>query len=270
MKPAVPLRPNGRMMRSAPRLRSVLGPCALASLARTRGAGKKVVPLAGPHCGHIALRATSHMRGTLYEMPPVLKSALLFIGLLLLFSIALVATGFVLLLWDPYALPLPLLLCVGAIYALRRRRIACIALVISTVCVSLYMGANLLLFGRLFEAGFDDGPFRGRPVSVSLAAVTVNESISYRFGKLHVGSIPSESSPLLIYTSGDDQVEWAFAMDVSSQMPNTQLREVRGLCVLPGLARDQLRFVGVWTYGAERGKAYIWKFGELQYFYLSW
>ena len=50
--------PNPPLTRCGPRCARILGPCALASLARTRRGGKNEVRLAAPHCGQIVAAAS--------------------------------------------------------------------------------------------------------------------------------------------------------------------------------------------------------------------
>lgn len=122
---------------------------------------------------------------------------------------------------------------------------------------------------KLLEAGFDDGPFYGKKIDLASAKIKVKESIPFRSGQLQALELNGISGSILSYYK-DNKFIWAYELQTSEQMENTFLTEIRNLRVSSGIFRDRIDFIGVWTYGAERGKAYIWKWGGLQYFYLSW
>lgn len=120
---------------------------------------------------------------------------------------------------------------------------------------------------KFLEAGFDDGPFYGKKIKINSKKILIKESISYRNGFLQFIEV-KEFNPILAY-SENGKIKWAFELSTKS-MENTDLMEVYQLSVSNGIFRDKIQFIGNWTFGAERGTGYIWKYGELQYFYLSW
>ena len=126
-------------------------------------------------------------------------------------------------------------------------------------------------FAQIFESGFDDGPFHGHPFAGEVSALAPNDSAAFRSGYLVIYNRDESEAPVLAYRV-DGRTRWAremhVSMDPESDVP--ELWEMSDPSVARGILRDRLDFTGYWTYGAERGYAYIWKFGGIQRFYLSW
>lgn len=59
-------------------------------------------------------------------------------------------------------------------------------------------------------------------------------------------------------------------VSLDPESDESELWEMQKPSVAHGTLRDRLDFIGLWTYSAERSYAYIWKFGGIQRFYLSW
>ncbi|EPG67232.1 hypothetical protein [Leptospira wolffii] len=127
----------------------------------------------------------------------------------------------------------------------------------------------ILAFARLWEAGFDDGPFRGKKISLEGVSFTQNESVPFREGELAVLESDPISGPILAYRKRE-KIEWAYLLETENQMPGTRIWKISNLSLENGIFRDRIHFTGTWTHGAERGLAFVWKFGGLDYFYLSW
>ncbi len=127
-----------------------------------------------------------------------------------------------------------------------------------------------ILFADLAERGLDDGPFYGRNYEGSLAHLKPSHRLKFRKGTLAIYN-RDKKAPVVAYVIGD-HTEWATEMYVAMTPGVTQseLHHMERPLLSEGLFRDRLDFIGHWTYGAEHGYAYIWKFGGIQRFYLSW
>lgn len=122
------------------------------------------------------------------------------------------------------------------------------------------------------EAGFDDGPFHGRPFHGDIGSLQPSHRIVFRSGELIVFNRADDEPPVLAYVV-EDAGRWALELDGTAD-PDfnwTEFSRVsEPLTVSLGILRDRLDFVAHWTFGAERGTVYIWRFGGVQRFYLSW
>ncbi len=161
----------------------------------------------------------------------------------------------------------------GAFFALRKR----LSLPERNTAFALGFGAALVLllpttfFAQIIESGFDDGPFHGRPFTGAVTELVPSDSAAFRSGHLVVFNRGESAAPVLAYRVGE-RTRWAREMHVSMgpEPAGSELWEMREPSVVRGILRDRLDFIGYWTYGAEHGYAYIWKFGGIQHFYLSW
>jgi hypothetical protein len=124
---------------------------------------------------------------------------------------------------------------------------------------------------KVAEQGFDDGPFYGQVYTDGVTGLEASDRLPYRAGELVIYNRRAQSPPLLTYEV-DDELRWAVALDVSQtpEFSEFQLFEVQDPTLLYGILRDRIDFTGVWTFGTERGRAYLWKWGGFQRFYLSW
>jgi len=125
-------------------------------------------------------------------------------------------------------------------------------------------------FAQLMESGFDDGPFVGKPFVGNLKDLKASDSLKFRDGTLIIYN-RSNKAPVIAYLT-EDRTQWATEMYVSMTpgAKGSELYHISKPSVSKGIVRDRLDFIGQWTYGAEHGYAYIWKFGGIQRFYLSW
>ncbi|HEY6019516.1 MAG TPA: hypothetical protein VIY48_06335 [Candidatus Paceibacterota bacterium] len=138
-----------------------------------------------------------------------------------------------------------------------------------------FAGATVLLvpaalFAGLIEGGFDDGPFVGRDFTGDLHTLKPSFSLNYRSGNLVIYN-RDPKAPVVAYVTGD-KAQWAIEM-YAALNPNaaeSELYHMEAPAISQGLVRDELHFTAYWSQGAERGYAYIWKFGGIQRFYLSW
>lgn len=125
------------------------------------------------------------------------------------------------------------------------------------------------------ESGFDDGPFTGRRFAGDLSNLVPSDRVAFRAGELIVYNRGNGAAPVLAYRIGA-HTKWAHEMFVSTGAPGdknparNELSEIAKLRVSSGVIRDRLDFIGRWTYGAEHGYAFVWKWGGVQRFYLSW
>lgn len=125
-------------------------------------------------------------------------------------------------------------------------------------------------FAELLVSGFDDGPFTGRPYPGDVSKLRPGERVAYRGGELVVYRRARGAAPVLAYRAGG-RTEWAHELFASlGDRGENELWDVSGVRVTSGLLRDRLDFTATWTYGAERGYAFLWRWGEVQKFYLSW
>ena len=145
-----------------------------------------------------------------------------------------------------------------------------------TLMLGLLAALLLLLpaafFAQLLEAGFDDGPFRGRPFGGDVARLEPSHVVAFRSGELVIYNRTGDEPPILAYLVNGTS-DWAVDMDTTAnpKYRNTEFRSVSGpLSVSYGLFRDRMDFLANWSYGVEHGYVYIWKFGGVQRFYLSW
>lgn len=125
----------------------------------------------------------------------------------------------------------------------------------------------------ILESGFDDGPFRGQPFAGDLSKTKPSERVPFRSGELVVYNRADGRAPILVYRAGG-RTRWAHEMFVSMTTADTtgenELHDITRLRVSPGIIRDRLDFIGTWTFGAEHGYAFVWRWGGIQRFYLSW
>jgi len=150
---------------------------------------------------------------------------------------------------------------------------------VNAMRVGLVLAVLLLVPARFFaefaESGMDDGPFNGRPFVGDLSKLQPSERVAFRSGELVAFNRSNGEPPVLAYRVGG-QAQWAQEMFVSlaesmDGRPGTnELESMTRLTVAHGFFRDRLDFIGAWTYGAERGYVFIWKWGGIQRFYLSW
>lgn len=135
--------------------------------------------------------------------------------------------------------------------------------------------ALLLLFpaaweARFEEGGFDDGPFTGRNFTGDLHALKPSFRLHYRTGYLVIYN-RDPKAPVVAYVTGG-KAEWATEMyaALNPYATESEFYHMERPVIEKGLARDELHFIAYWSQGAERGDAYILKFGGIQRFYLSW
>lgn len=125
----------------------------------------------------------------------------------------------------------------------------------------------------LLESGFDDGPFHGRAFAGDVSGMKPSESVPFRSGELAVYNRSHGKAPILAYLAGG-RTRWAHEMFVSMETPTStgenELREITHLRVSRGFVRDRVDFIGEWTFGAEHGYAFVWRWGGIQRFFLSW
>lgn len=133
-------------------------------------------------------------------------------------------------------------------------------------CAALIVLTPLALVYPFLEGGFDDGPFRGQSFAGEPHKLTIDHSLPFRRGHLAVSNRRRHESPVILYKEGDT-VAWAIEMDVGEFVNVYSLSKIS---IRPGVLRDRVDFVASWTYGDESGKAYIWKLGGFQRFWLSW
>ena len=138
------------------------------------------------------------------------------------------------------------------------------------------MVALVLLLPAVFlvkfaEQGLDDGPFWGRDYTSGVMGLDVSHRVDYRQGELLIFNRQKNSSPVLIYQV-NDEMRWAREMAVSQNPKYSDylLSTIEKPTVAYGILRDRLDFVGTWDFGAEQGRAYLWKWGGFHRFYLSW
>lgn len=126
------------------------------------------------------------------------------------------------------------------------------------------------LFAGLIEGGFDDGPFVGRDFTGDLHALKPSFRLHYRMGDLVIYN-RDPKAPVIAYVT-DGKTQWATEMyaALNPDSADSEFYHMEAPAIRQGLVRDELRFIAYWSQGAERGYAYIWKFGGIQRFYLSW
>jgi hypothetical protein len=126
-------------------------------------------------------------------------------------------------------------------------------------------------FARIFEGGFDDGPFQGRSFTGVVGGLVPSDSVVFRTGHLVLYNRDTAEAPVLAYRS-DGRTRWVREMYVSTSTSptSTMLWRMSSLSVSRGVFRDRLDFIAEWALGRERGYVYIWKWGGIQRFYLSW
>ncbi len=126
-------------------------------------------------------------------------------------------------------------------------------------------------FAQISESGFDDGPFHGRAFSGHVGELAPSDSAAFRSGYLVAYNRGDKEAPMLAYRAGG-QTRWARELHVSLSESHdpTMLWGISSLSVSRGLVRDRLDFIADWTFGREHGYVYIWKWGGIQRFYLSW
>jgi hypothetical protein len=128
----------------------------------------------------------------------------------------------------------------------------------------------LAFFARIAEGGFDDGPFTGRPFVGAVDSLIPTDSVAFRGGQLLIYNRIDNQAPIISYIV-KGEISWTREMFVSMRDNNyNQLWGISEPSVAYGIVRDRLDFQASWTYGIENGYAYIWKFGGIQKFYLSW
>jgi len=120
------------------------------------------------------------------------------------------------------------------------------------------------IYLELLESGFDDGPFYPLNSTVSLDTCQITTRLPYRNGDLIVLN-GSNFDPLIIYAK-NNQVVWCQKL----KPDNGKIDSLTNISISPGLFKDVISFTAYWTYGGERGYGYIWKFGSIQYYFLSW
>lgn len=142
-----------------------------------------------------------------------------------------------------------------------------IASFLLTIC-SLFFGINLLRFA---EGGFDDGPFYPEKFSDNPKDFSTSESIKYRDGFIKVANRNLEP-PIIYFEQHTGSVKWAVKLNVANEdsFANASVSKIENLKIGYGPFRDKLKFVATWTYGTERGYAYLWKWNSFQRYYLSW
>ncbi len=144
-------------------------------------------------------------------------------------------------------------------------------IVIASLIV-LVIGGGWFALMRL-EQGFDDGPFYGKEFHGRIDTLTVSDSISCLGGTLIVINRDSVQSPIMALRDDHGDLEWALEMDVSSNpgFESCLLYRMANLRLDAGVLRTEIIFSGYWTFGGEKGRAYIWNLGKrFQKFYLSW
>ncbi len=124
---------------------------------------------------------------------------------------------------------------------------------------------------KFAEQGFNEGPFYGQVYTDGVTGLEVGDRLEYRNGDLVVYNRQAQRAPVLTYRVGQD-LRWAVEMDVS-QAPayeNYHLSKIEDLSLFYGILRDRIDFTGEWDFGSERGRIFLWKWGQFQKFYLGW
>lgn len=137
------------------------------------------------------------------------------------------------------------------------------------IAIVVLLPATFLI--RFAEQGFDDGPFYGQPLEAFLTEAEASDRLSYRQGELLIYNRQPDQAPVLAY-SINGELQWAQAMDVrqNHRYEEYQLTALAEPTLAYGIFRDRLNFVGTWNFGAEPGRAFIWKWNGFHRFFLSW
>jgi hypothetical protein len=124
---------------------------------------------------------------------------------------------------------------------------------------------------KFAEQGFDDGPFAGEIYTGGVTGLPISERLAYRNGELVIYNRQANNPPVLAFQVGDE-LQWARELDVSQnpRYEGYQLATIAEPQLAYGIVRDRLDFSAKWNFGTERGRAYLWKWGGLHRFYLSW
>lgn len=122
------------------------------------------------------------------------------------------------------------------------------------------------------EHGYVDGPYFGTPHSTELRKMHPRYRLKYRDGLLAVYNRSRSKAPLLVYYNEDDEPEWATEMFIPQKAGSKRalLLRISSPEIETGLLRDKLAFKAHSRHDRGSGEAYIWRFGSLQSFYLSW
>jgi hypothetical protein len=134
--------------------------------------------------------------------------------------------------------------------------------------VLLLPAASLVNF---VEQGFDDGPFYGTTHGTFIAGEQASDRLAYRQGELLVYNRQPGQAPVLVYRVEGD-ARWAIVMDIhqNPRFEGYHLSAIESPQLVHGVLRDRLDFLATWSFGVERGRAYIWKWGGFHRFFLSW
>lgn len=126
-------------------------------------------------------------------------------------------------------------------------------------------------FSQILESGFDDGPFHGRAFTGDVSVLVPSDSAVFRSGHLVAYNRGDNEAPVLVYRTGGE-TRWARELHVtfSARPDSTLLWAISSLSVSSGVVRDRLDLTAEWMFGRERGYVYLWKWGGIQRFYLSW
>ena len=143
-----------------------------------------------------------------------------------------------------------------------------IVTIVLTACI-LFPGISFL---RMVEGGFDDGPFYPEKFSEDLKRFSPDEYIKYRKGYIKVVNRNTHEPPIIYFEQPNGKIKWAILLNVANNndFKDARVSKIEDLKIGYGPFRDKLKFTAVWTYGAERGYAYLWKWNSFQRYYLSW
>lgn len=139
-----------------------------------------------------------------------------------------------------------------------------------TTSVILYFGYSFYdCFFNFPECGYNDGPFNGRDVELTMDTVDFNFRVETEFGVYGIINRTDEQPPILVCVKSR-QLKWAKELDVRLEpaYSSTYLWKVENL----RYEQDNrtLYFRAYWTYGAEQGMIFLNDTGELEKMCLSW
>ena len=153
-----------------------------------------------------------------------------------------------------------------------------VALLVSLLAATCLFAASALVF-RMFEGGFDDGPFyvySAAPLPDELGCSETVDLEEHSFciqnPSLNGRSpLPEHAGdPRLSLRSADGPSAWSVRFNTSSKMPGTTITYIRSAEFHEGWLRNRLEFVGCWSYGCEAGVLYLTKWNTPIRYYLSW
>ncbi|MBF2036878.1 MAG: hypothetical protein IGR92_15740 [Leptolyngbyaceae cyanobacterium T60_A2020_046] len=124
---------------------------------------------------------------------------------------------------------------------------------------------------KFAEQGFDDGPFYGVPYTNGLTGLTPSDRLPYRAGELLIYNRNPDMPPILAYETAGT-VRWAQELEIQAHpgFEQYQLDAIAEPTLAYGIVRDRIDSTATWSFGTERCRIYLWKWGRFHRFYLSW